>query len=339
MVSSQTYDAIVVGLALRDRSSRHGFPKTQRDEYYYSRPEVAHHLLAVPRQAHGSHVPHPLDGQICQPCRRQLKRPPPYSGGLGIGGSSAINGMIHARGHRTSYDRWQQSDGRCTGVNYVSGENLHDHILVSFAYRSRKPIPAATSNHGEVIGLIQTDAADAGTDLQILITESGIGVLPGLGGDDTGYEMFAAVIQPFSRGTVRLRATDVNASPWIDPNYLGDDRDMRTAITGLRLTRNIGRARALDDWRGEEVPPGDNADDDKSLRAYVKKAFRTYFHVVGTCAMGASEMSVVDSELRVHGIDGLRVADASVMPSIPSRNTNATICAIAERAAYLIARG
>ncbi len=82
--------------------------------------------------------------------------------------------------------------------------------------------------------------------------------------------------------------------------------------------------------------PGEDVDDDDALRAYVKDSYFTYFHLVGTCAMGSTEMSVVDCELRVHGIEGLRVADASVMPSIPSANTNATVYAIAERAAELI---
>jgi choline dehydrogenase len=114
---------------------------------------------------------------------------------------------------------------------------------------------------------------------------------------------------------------------------------MHTVLAGLRLIRRIGRASALDAWRGEEVAPGRDVDDDDSLRAYVKTNYSTYFHPVGTCAMGDTEMSVVDCELRVHGIGGLRVADASVMPSIPSGNTNATVYAIAERAAELIGGG
>jgi choline dehydrogenase len=426
----------------------------------------------------------------------------PLVRGRGVGGSSTINGMIHARGHRTSYDRWQQSgatdwgfddllpyfkrsetaalkdpalrgtngplevapasplhgvvaaclsaaiesghayaadisgglelgfgpvdlnivggqrqsvvdaylapalqranldfvpnatvgrlrivNGRCTGVDYITeggmsthseatqvvltagaigspqllmlsgigpqahlrevgidvihdlpgvGENLHDHLLVPIAYRASAPIPTATSNHGEVIGLVQTDLADGSPDLQIMVTDSGIGVLPGLSGAGAGYGMFAALMQPFSRGTVRLSGPDVAASPLIDPNYFGDDRDMRTIISGLRLIREIGRASALDSWRGDEVTPGDDVDDDEGLRAYVKRTFQTYFHLVGTCAIGTTELSVVDSELRVHGIDGLRVADGSVMPSIPSSNTNATVHAIAERAAELV---
>jgi choline dehydrogenase len=110
------------------------------------------------------------------------------------------------------------------------------------------------------------------------------------------------------------------------------------AITGLRLARQIGDASAYDEWRDAEAAPGPEVQDDNALREFAKGAFHSYFHPVGSCAMGDTAMSVVDSELRVHGITGLRVADASVMPSIPSANTAATVYAIAERAAEIIVR-
>jgi choline dehydrogenase len=144
------------------------------------------------------------------------------------------------------------------------------------------------------------------------------------------------VIQPFSRGIVRLSGPDASAAPIIDPNYFGDDRDLRTLITGLRLAREIGAASAYGPWRSAEALPGPAVNDDNALRDFAKAAYQSYLHPVGTCAMGNTNMSVVDSELRVHGISGLRVADASVMPSIPSANTAATVYAIAERAAELI---
>jgi choline dehydrogenase len=123
----------------------------------------------------------------------------------------------------------------------------------------------------------------------------------------------------------------------IDPNYFGDDRDMQTMVSGIRQARRIGEAAALDDWRAEEFAPGGAVEDDDALRAFVRSSFRSYWHPVGTCAIGDTPTSVVDSELRVHGITGLRVADASVMPSIPSAPTAATVYAIAERAAEMIA--
>ncbi|HZC61175.1 MAG TPA: GMC oxidoreductase [Streptosporangiaceae bacterium] len=113
-------------------------------------------------------------------------------------------------------------------------------------------------------------------------------------------------------------------------------RDLETFAAGLRATREIGRAAALDSWRGEEVLPGPDADDDPGPRGYLRQNLSTYAHPGGTCRIGTDPDAVVDTDLRVRGISGLRVADASVMPSAPSANTNATVYAIAERAAGLI---
>jgi choline dehydrogenase len=216
------------------------------------------------------------------------------------------------------------------------GANFHDHVMAPVVYSSARPLPPSGSGHGDAIGLIQTEYADDGPDVQLLFIDStGIG-LPGDDGSVVGYVIAAAVMQPFSRGNVRLSGPDAGAPPIIDPSYLGDDRDLCTLVTALRLARQIGDASAYDPWRSTEVAPGPAADNDDALAAFAKAAFQSYFHPVGTCAMGDTDMSVVDSELRVHGIVGLRVADASVMPSIPSANTAATVYAIAERAAEMI---
>jgi choline dehydrogenase len=143
-------------------------------------------------------------------------------------------------------------------------------------------------------------------------------------------------MRPRSRGTVRLSGAEASAAPVLNPNYFGDDHDLTTMVAGLRLAREIGRASALDPWRGQEVAPGSGMDDDAGLRAYVRKTLESYFHPVGTCRIGEDDMAVVDPDLRVRGIGGLRVADGSVLPSIPSANTNSTVYAIAERAAELI---
>jgi choline dehydrogenase len=110
---------------------------------------------------------------------------------------------------------------------------------------------------------------------------------------------------------------------------------------GLRIARRLGQAGALAPWRGEEVHPGPAVDDTDTdaLREYLRHSLKCYFHYVGTCRMGADEMAVVDTDLRVRGISGLRVADASVMPSIVAANTVATVYGIAERAAHLIKGG
>jgi choline dehydrogenase len=217
------------------------------------------------------------------------------------------------------------------------GANFHDHVMAPVVYSAARPMPPSHSGHAEAVGLLQTEYADNGPDLQLLFVDStGIG-LPGDDGSVVGYVIAAAVMEPLSRGSVLLSGPDASAPPIIDPNYFGDDRDLRTLITGLRLAREIGGASAYDPWRSAEAAPGPAVDDDDALRNFVKAAYQSYFHPVGTCAMGNTPASVVDNELRVHGMNGLRVADASIMPSIPSANTVATVYAIAERAAELIA--
>jgi len=216
------------------------------------------------------------------------------------------------------------------------GANFHDHVMAPVLYSSARPIPPSRSGHGDAIGLIQTRYAGDGPDAQLLFIDStGIG-LPGDDGRVVGYVIAASVMLPFSRGSVRLSGSDAGAPLIVDPNYFGDERDLRTLVAAVRVARQIGAASAYDPWRSAEAAPGPAAEDDDALSGFAKAAYQSYFHPVGTCAMGDTDMSVVDSELRVHGISGLRVADASVMPSIPSANTAATVYAIAERAAELI---
>jgi choline dehydrogenase len=131
---------------------------------------------------------------------------------------------------------------------------------------------------------------------------------------------------------MRLASSDPAAPPVVNPGYLSDRRDLDTLAAGLELVREIGLAPSIRAWRAEECVPGSDAD----LRAYLRAHLLTYFHYVGTCRIGPDPMAVVDTELRVRGVAGLRVADASVIPSVPSANTNATVYAIAERAADLI---
>ncbi len=212
------------------------------------------------------------------------------------------------------------------------GLNLHDHPITPLVYRAARPVPPAQHNHGELLGLIRSRSSDGVPDIQIFGVDSAN--VPGLG-DIGGYVLGASVMQPKSRGRVRLSGPDVNTAPLIDPNYFGDESDMRVMLEGLRIAREIGTAAALDAWRAKEIAPGPEAVGDDDLRRYVQQSVASYFHPVGTCAIGTTPESVVDERLRVHGLDGLRVVDASVMPSIPSNNTMATVYAIAERGAYL----
>jgi choline dehydrogenase len=151
-----------------------------------------------------------------------------------------------------------------------------------------------------------------------------------------GYTIVTSLMLPRSRGSIRLASAEPGDPPLIDPNYYGDPSDLGTFTAGLRAARKIGRAAALDRWRGEEVQPGPDKQDDSSLHAYLRTSLTTYHHPGGTCRIGVGAEAVVDTELRVHGISGLRVADASVMPSPVSGNTNAVVYAIGERTAALI---
>jgi choline dehydrogenase len=231
---------------------------------------------------------------------------------------------------------------RAVGIDVAAdlpgvGANLFDHPMSGVVYRSARPVPAGQNNHGEALGLIRSHPGAGTPDLQIMFVDVPLRAqtLPGPGIGE-GYTLATSLMLPRSRGSVRLASAEPGAPPLIDPNYYADPRDLETFAAGLRDARQIGRAAALDPWRGEEVLPGPDVNDDAGLRAYLRRNLRTYAHPGGTCRIGTGPDGVVGTDLRVHGISGLRVADASVMPSPPSGNTNATVYAIAERAASLI---
>ncbi|MFD1517185.1 GMC family oxidoreductase [Pseudonocardia yunnanensis] len=234
-----------------------------------------------------------------------------------------------------------QSHLRDVGVETVLhlpgvGANLQDHPQTTVVYSPARPVPPSANNHAEVTGLIRSDLALDGPDLQFLAVDMSMhSHAPA--GSGQGYAIACALMTPRSRGTVRLTSGEPGAAPAIDPNYYGDPHDLEVMLTGLRIAREIGRASALTPWRGFEAMPGRAAQDDADLRAHLRSNLLTYFHPVGTCRIGTDTDAVVDTELRVHGIGGLRIADASVMPTIVSGNTNATVYGIAERAADLIA--
>ena len=159
---------------------------------------------------------------------------------------------------------------------------------------------------------------------------------PTMPGPANGYTILFAALRPRSRGSVRLAGPDPTTAPLIDPNLFGDDRDLVTMLTALAMAREIGASPALAEWRDQEALPGSDVHDERELRDYLCHDTDPYWHAAGTCRIGTDPAAVVDPQLRVHGIDGLRVADASVMPSLPGANTNATVLAIAERAATLV---
>ena len=143
-------------------------------------------------------------------------------------------------------------------------------------------------------------------------------------------------LRPDSRGWVRIKSPDPLAHPEIRPNYLATDSDRRVAADSIKLTRRIVAQPALQKYVPEEFKPGLQYQTDDELARLAGDIATTIFHPVGTCKMGSDAAAVVDARLRVHGIEGLRVVDASVMPTITSGNTNAPTLAIAEKAAAMI---
>ena len=215
------------------------------------------------------------------------------------------------------------------------GVNLQDHPAANIIYRTRRPVPRPGFNHGEVIGLLRSRPDLDGPDLQLIFVDLPRPIRT-FDTPDQGFSIGVSVILPHSRGSVRLRDGVPGSAPIIDPAYLRDARDLEAMTAGLRVARRIGATPALSEWVEAEAIPGPATTADADLRAYACSTVSSYCHPVGTAAMGNGDNAVVDPSLRVHGIDGLRVVDASVMPAIPSGNTNATVYAIAERAAEVI---
>lgn len=153
-----------------------------------------------------------------------------------------------------------------------------------------------------------------------------------------GYSLHSCCLQPKSRGWLRLASPDPAAAPLIDPCYLEHEDDIQIMVAGVKIGRKILAAPAFDPYRGPEIEPGPSIQSDADIEAFIRGNAETIYHPVGTCRMGQAEdpRSVVDPDLRVIGVDGLRVVDASVMPTLIRGNTNAPTIMIAERAADLI---
>jgi choline dehydrogenase len=143
-------------------------------------------------------------------------------------------------------------------------------------------------------------------------------------------------LRPTSRGWVRIRSADPSAYPEIKLNYLSTPEDRKVAVDGMRFTRRIMASKALQKYEPEEFRPGLKASTDEELERAAGELGTTIFHPVGTCKMGSDPLAVVDDALRVHGVDRLRVVDASIMPRITSGNTNAPAYLIAEKGARMI---
>jgi choline dehydrogenase len=156
--------------------------------------------------------------------------------------------------------------------------------------------------------------------------------------DEPGMTIGVYQCRPESQGSIHIGAADPFQAPKIRPNYLDARIDRDTLIAGMRIARRLGEADALAKYRAYEINPGTERQSDEALLDYARDTGATTYHVMGTCKMGADgdAMAVVDQRLRVRGLDGLRVVDASVMPTMPSGNINAPVIMIAEKAADML---
>jgi len=221
------------------------------------------------------------------------------------------------------------------------GRNLQDHLKLGVVYERTDgpPNPVPSSNVIETGGFVRTDPDDPAPDLQfhnapVYLLEHGLDAPD----DDRNYfSLMPTLIRPESSGTVRLASRDPRGDPIIDPQYFTEDGDIEPLVEGVKLVREIVQTAPLENYRGEEVHPGESVTSDEEIEAFVREHATTVYHPVGTCRMGEAGDAVVDDRLRVHGVEDLRVVDASIMPEIVGGNTNAPTIAIAERAASFIA--
>jgi len=241
------------------------------------------------------------------------------------------------------------------------GANLHDHVDVvqvvdapalkdlfglSFAgalrtirgvfewRRARSGM--LTTNFAEAGGFIKSDPTEPLPDLQLHFV---IGKLIDHGRKTVfghGYSCHVCLLRPKSRGSLTLASADPLAAPRIDPNFLAERDDVERLVRGFKLMRHILAQPALAGYRGAELAASAQARDDAQIEAFIRGHADTIYHPVGTCRMGRGPNDVVDARLRVHGMQGLRVVDASVMPGIVGGNTNAPTIMIAEKAADMI---
>jgi choline dehydrogenase/4-pyridoxate dehydrogenase len=245
------------------------------------------------------------------------------------------------------------------------GRNLQDHVSASLVWGRNEPGPFqaalrldrigpavisaylfgrgfASDVPGGVTAFLRSESSAPWPDLQYLFTAAPFGVGPWFPGwrkpFADGFACRTVLLQPESRGRVRLASADPFAAPRIHQNFLAAEADWRRLRQGIRMLREVMAQPSIASFIGRQIAPGPGQDGDEAIDAHIRKTAITVHHPLGTCAMGpdGDPMAVVDPELRVHGTEGLRVVDASVMPRAVSGNINAAVIMIAERAADLI---
>jgi choline dehydrogenase len=225
------------------------------------------------------------------------------------------------------------------------GQNLQDHILVPVVYEATQDVHPAITSNGVEAGLFlhSEDSLDPVPDLQFFFGPI-LFLPPGYARSEFGFTGAVSLTHLQNVGSVGLRSRSMGSTQSLDPkdppmfqmNYLQSETDLQKLVAALKLMRQLLHSSGFDQFRGEEIAPGVNVQSDEAIKAYIREACSTVYHPVGTCKMGTDPMAVVDPELRVHGVKGLRVVDASIMPTITTGNTNAPTIMIGEKAADLI---
>ncbi|NVK47338.1 MAG: GMC family oxidoreductase N-terminal domain-containing protein [Rhodobacteraceae bacterium] len=218
------------------------------------------------------------------------------------------------------------------------GKNLHDHTFLPMVYESKEDYPFPTNPNlppMQVHMFTKSHPDMAVPDLQPLFF-SVPAYAPGQEGPMNAFTLHAAGVRPSSRGEMWLTGKSIDDPVALDPNLLSTQYDVDCLVTSMKQIRELTAQPALEAWVTREVYPGPEVQTDAALADYARSAVGSYHHQVGTCKMGTDALSVVDPELRVYGVKGLRVADASIMPAVPSGNTNAPAIMIGEKCADLI---
>jgi choline dehydrogenase len=190
-------------------------------------------------------------------------------------------------------------------------------------------------NLSEAALFVKSDPGMLAPDLQIAFVHVPFDIIVGQQ-HPNAVSILPGVVRPLSRGWIRLASNDPLAKPLVNPNYFGDPSDLTRLVQSVEISRDIFNTNSFRSVLAGELVPGSGVQSKKELTEFVRSKADSYHHQAGSCKMGIDSQSVVDPQLRVHGVTGLRVVDASVMPAVPSGNCHTAIVAIAERAADLI---
>jgi choline dehydrogenase len=215
------------------------------------------------------------------------------------------------------------------------GQNFHNHVLTGVIRECKQPVPQGNLNLSESALFTKSDPGWVGPDLQIAFVHVPFDIIVGQGHPNS-VTILPGVVRPMSRGWIKLASSDPMEKPLINPNYLGAQSDADRLVQAVKLSRDIFATEAFSEWVGDELLPGPDVKSDDDLYEFVRNRADSYHHQAGSCKMGSDQMAVVDPQLRVYGIEGLRVADASVYPFVPSGNCHSGILVIGEKCADMI---